>query len=61
MTLVEDCYQTRTGVAPSLPARAVLSLMDCVGMRNLPRQMRFFGTHLDQALALLFIEHCSVF
>lgn len=39
----------------------VLSLMDRVGVRHVPRQMRFFDAHPEQALALLLPGQCSVY
>lgn len=64
VSLGEDACQTRTGPVPSLLARlniTVLSLLDQVGVRNVPRQMRFFDAHLDQALALILTGNCSVY
>lgn len=64
VTLGEDACQTRTGAAPSILARlnsAVLSLMDRLGIRNVPRQARFFDAHIDQAVQALLTGHCSVF
>lgn len=62
--LGEDACQTRTGSVPRLLAQlnsTVLSFMDRVGVRNVPRQMRFFDAHLDQALALILTGRCSVY
>lgn len=64
VTLGEDACQTRTGPVPSLLAQlnsTVLSLMDRAGVHNVPRQMRFFEAHLDQALALILTGRCSVY
>lgn len=64
VTLGEDACQTRTGPVPSLLAQlnsAVLSLMDRIGVRNVPRQMRYFDAEYDQALDLLLTSHCSVY
>ena len=64
VTLGEDSCQTRTGATPSLLAQlnsAVLSLMDRMGVRNVPRQMRYFDAHLEQALDLLLTGLCSVY
>ena len=64
VTLGEDSCQTRIGTAPSLLAQlnsTVLSLMDRVGVRNVPRQMRYFDAHLDQALDLVLTGLCSVY
>jgi hypothetical protein len=55
VSLGEDRCQTRTGSVPSILAQlntAVLSLMDRLGVRNVARQMRYFDTHVEQALAL---------
>jgi hypothetical protein len=35
--------------------------MDRAGVRNVARQMCFFDASLDDALALLFTGHCSVY
>jgi predicted transposase YbfD/YdcC len=64
VTLGEDGCQTRTGAGPSILARinsAILSLMDRLGIHNVPRQARFFDAHLDQAVQALLTGHCSVF
>lgn len=64
VTLKEDACQTRTGAMPALLARlnsAVLSLMDLLGVCNVPRQARFFDAHVEQALQLLLTGRCSVF
>ncbi len=64
VTLGEDVCQTRTGAMPSLLARlncVVLSLMDRLGVSNVPRQVRYFDAHVEQALQLLLSGHCSVF
>jgi hypothetical protein len=64
VTLKEDACQTRTGSAPALLARlnsAVLSLMDLLGERNVPRQARFFEAHVEQALQLLLTGQRSLF
>lgn len=64
VTLGEDACQTRTGAAPSILARlnsALLSLMDRLGVRNVPRQIRFFDAHVDQAILALLTGSCSVF
>jgi hypothetical protein len=64
VTLGEDCCQTRTGAAPGLLARlnsAILSFMDRLGVANVPRQIRFFDAHVDQAVQALFTGHCSVY
>lgn len=63
-TLGEDCCQTRTGAAPATLAclnSAILSLLDRLGVRNVPRQARFFDAHLDQALQALLSGQCSVY
>jgi predicted transposase YbfD/YdcC len=64
VTLGEDGCQTTTGAAPAILARlnsALLSLMDRLGVSNVPRQARFFDAHLDQALLALFSGYCSVY
>ncbi|WP_220197675.1 hypothetical protein [Ktedonospora formicarum] len=64
VSLGEDACQTRTGSLPSLLAQlnsTVLMLMDRAGVRNVARQMCYFGAHLDQALALLLTGCCSVY
>jgi len=64
VTLGEDACQTRTGAMPSLLARlncVVLSLMDRLGVSNVPRQARYFDAHVEQALQLLLSGYCSVF
>jgi predicted transposase YbfD/YdcC len=64
VTLGEDACQTRTGSPPSLLAQlnsAVLSLMDRIGVRNVPRQMRYFDAEYDQALDLVLTGKCSVY
>ena len=64
VTLGEDACQTRTGSPPSLLAQlnsTVLSLMDRIGVRNVPRQMRYFDAHPEQALALVLTGSCGVF
>lgn len=60
----EDRCQTRTGRAPGILAclnSAILSLLDRLGVRNVPRQARFFDAHVDQALQALFTGTCSVY
>ncbi len=50
VSLGEDRCQTRTGKAPSILAclnSAILSLLDRLGIRNVPRQARFFDAHVD--------------
>ncbi len=64
VSLGEDRCQTRTGAAPGMLAclnSAILSLMDRLGICNLPRQARFFDAHVDQAVAALLTGHCSVY
>jgi hypothetical protein len=64
VTLGEDACQTRTGHVPSLLAQlnsAVLSLMDRMGVRNVPRQMRYFDAEYNQALDLVLTSRCSVY
>jgi predicted transposase YbfD/YdcC len=64
VTLGEDACQTRTGSPPSLLAQlnsTVLSLMDRIGVRNVPRQMRYFDAHPEQALALVLTGACCVY
>jgi predicted transposase YbfD/YdcC len=64
VTLGEDACQTRTGPAPSLLAQlnsTVLSLMDRIGVRNVPRQMRYFGSEYEQAVDLILTGQCSVY
>jgi predicted transposase YbfD/YdcC len=64
VSLGEDGCQTRTGTAPGILARlnsAVLSVMDRLGIRNVPRQARFFDAHVDQAVQVLLTGQCSVF
>ena len=64
VTLGEDACQTRTGAVPALLARlnsTVLSLMDRLGVRNVPRQARYLDAHLEQAIQLLLTGRCSVF
>ena len=64
VTLGEDACQTRTGSPPSLLAQinsAVLRLMDRMGVRTVPRQMRFFDAEYDQALDLVLTGQCSVY
>lgn len=60
----EDTCQTRTGAAPGILARlnsALVSLMDRLGIENIPRQARFFDAHVDQAVQALLTGHCSVY
>jgi hypothetical protein len=40
---------------------AVLSLMDRLGVRNVPQQMRFFDAEINQALDLVLIGQCSLY
>jgi predicted transposase YbfD/YdcC len=64
VTLGEDACQTRTGPPPSLLAQlnsTVLSLMDRLGVRNVPRQMRYFDAEISQALDLILIGQCRVY
>jgi len=64
VTLGEDACQTRTGSPPSLLAQlnsAVLCLMDRIGVRNVPRQMRYFDAEYNQALDLVLTGQCSVY
>jgi len=64
VTLGEDACQTRTGSPPSLLAQinsTVLSLMDRIGVRNVPRQMRYFDAEFHQALDLVLTGSCSVY
>jgi hypothetical protein len=64
VTLGEDGCQTRTGAPPSLLAQlnsAVLSLMDRIGVCNVPRQMRYFDAEYDQAINLVLTGQCSVY
>jgi predicted transposase YbfD/YdcC len=56
VTLGEDRCQTRTGNAPALLAclnSAILSLMDRLGVSNVPRQIRFFDAHVPLAVQAL--------
>ena len=64
VTLGEDACQTRTGPSPSLLAQlnsTVLSLMDRLGVRNVPRQMRYFDAEIGQALDLILTGQCLVY
>lgn len=64
VTLGEDACQTRTGSPPSLLAQinsTILSLMDRIGVRNVPRQMRYFDAEYHQALDLVLTGLCSVY
>ncbi len=64
VTLGEDACQTRTGSPASLLAQmnsAVLSLMDRIGVRNVPQQMRYFDAEIDQALNLVLTGLCSLY
>lgn len=64
VTLGEDACQTRTGAAPALLARlnsAILSLMDRLGVTNVPRQARFFDAHVQQATQAIFTGRCSLY
>lgn len=64
VTLGEDACQTRTGPVPSLLAQlnsTVLSLMDRIGVRNVPRQMRYFDAEYDQALDLVLTSQCAIY
>lgn len=64
VTLGEDACQTRTGEAPSMLAclnSTILSLMDRLGIRNVPRQTRFFDAHVEQAVQALLTGYCSVY
>jgi predicted transposase YbfD/YdcC len=64
VSLGEDDCQTRTGAAPAILARlnsAVLSLLDRLGVHNVPRQARFFDAYPDQAVLALFSGNCSVY
>ncbi len=64
VTLGEDACQTRTGAAPAILARlnsAVLSLMDRLGVANVPRQARFFDAHVQQATQAIFTGRCSLY
>ena len=64
VTLGEDQCQTRSGPVPQALARlncAVLSIMDCLGVRNVARQARFFDAHPEQALQLLTLGCCPVY
>jgi hypothetical protein len=63
-TLGEDRCQTRTGADPAILARlnsAILSLMDRLGVHNVPRQSRFFNAQEEQALQALLSGHCRVY
>ena len=68
----EHCQALTHGTIESLdqsgvPDRSALRLLqqlvrlDRLGVCHVPRQARFFGTHLDQALQALLLGHCSVF
>lgn len=62
VTLGEDGCQTRTGPAPSILTRlncTVLCLMDRLGVRNVPKQLRAFDAHPQQAIQLLLTGSCS--
>ena len=64
VTLGEDRCQTRTGNAPVLLAclnSTVLSVMDRLGMSNVPRQARFFDANVSQAIQILLTGSCSVY
>jgi hypothetical protein len=64
VTLGEDACQRRIGPVPSLLAQlnsAVLSLMDRIGVGNVPRQMRYFDAEYNQALDLVLTGQCSVY
>ncbi len=56
VTLREDHCQVRKGTAPRLLAilnSFLLGLLDFLGVRNVPKQMRFFDAHPSQAVRLL--------
>lgn len=62
VSLGEDTCQTRS--APSILAclnSAILSFLDRLGIRNVPRQARFFDAHLEQAVQALLTGYCSVY
>ena len=40
---------------------AILSFMDRLGIRNVPRQARFFDAHVEQAVQALLTGSCSVY
>ncbi len=64
VTFGEDRCQTRTGAAPATLAclnSAILSLLDRLGVSNVPRQARFFDARVDQALQALLSGNCSVY
>jgi predicted transposase YbfD/YdcC len=64
VTMGEDACQTRTASPPCLLAQlnsTVLCLMDRIGVRNVPRQMRYFDAEYDQALDLVLTGQCSVY
>lgn len=51
-------------MAPSLLAcltSAILSLMDCLAIRNVPRQTRFFDVHVEWAVQALLAGSCSIY
>jgi hypothetical protein len=63
VTLGEDACQTLTGPVPSLLAQlnsTILSLMDRIGVRTVPRQIRSFEAQYHQALDLVLTSQCSV-
>jgi hypothetical protein len=37
-----------------------LSLVDRMGIRNIPKQIRYFDAHVDQAIQLLLTGQCSL-
>jgi hypothetical protein len=56
VTLREDDCQVRKGEAPGILAilnSFLLGLLDFLGVRHVPRQMRFFDAHPFQAVRLL--------
>jgi hypothetical protein len=56
VTLCEDDSQVRTKQVPAMLAllnTTILALMDLLGVRNVPAQMRSYNAHPLQALRLL--------
>ena len=57
VTLREDHCQVRKGAAPQVVAalnNLILAIFDCLGVKNVPHQMRVFDAQPSQAVRLLF-------
>ena len=57
VTLGEDACQVRTNHAPEVLAAlngGILALMDFLGVKNLARQIRYYGANKEKAVQLLF-------